>query len=99
MVKHIILWNLKSELSDEERINGVKKFKTDLEALKEVIPGIIKIEVIINELSSSNADVMLDSTFVDEKALLDYQIHPEHVKVSGLGKSIFCNRMCIDYKA
>ena len=33
-------------------------------------------------LESSNADLMLDSTFTDEEALKGYSVHPAHVEVA-----------------
>ena len=47
------------------------------------MPGLIEVKVNIDgRLSSSNADVMLDSTLESEEALRAYASHPEHVKVA-----------------
>ena len=82
MVKHIILWKLKDEYSGvecEQIKNGIKE---GLESLLGKIPGLVEIKVITKGMQSSNADVMLDSTFEDEAALLGYLDHPEHVSVA-----------------
>ena len=42
MVKHIILWTLKPELSDAEKENIKKEIKTGLENLKGKIPGLVE---------------------------------------------------------
>ncbi len=50
--------------------NEVKAgIKTGLESLKGKIPGLTDIKVEAAPLASSNADVMLDSTFENEEAL------------------------------
>lgn len=97
MVRHVILWNLKEELSLNEREEGAVRVKKELEALSGKIPGLISIEVIINPLVGSNAEIMLDSKFESKEALDGYQIHPEHVKAATFVRSVTCNRMCMDH--
>ena len=62
MVKHIILWQLKDELSVEEKQEVKKGIKEGLESLAGKIPGLVEIKVQTEGLASSNAEVMLDST-------------------------------------
>ena len=61
MVKHVIIWTLKDELSDEEKIQVKKNIKSGLEGLSGKIPGMTDIKVYIDGLSSSNTDLMLDT--------------------------------------
>ena len=84
MVKHVILWTLKDEFSEDEKANIKAGIKEGLESLKGKIPGLVEIKVNINGLSSSNADLMLDSLFENEEALKGYAVHPEHVKAEKL---------------
>ena len=65
MVKHIILWNLKDEYSEEQKEQIRKGIKEGLEGLAGQIPGMIDISVRIDYLPSSTVDVMLDTTFED----------------------------------
>lgn len=100
MVKHVILWNLKAELSDAEKAEVKKGIKEGLEGLKGKIPGLIDIRVNIDGLPSSNADVMLDSSFENEEALKGYAVHPEHVAVAnGKVRPYTSSRVCMDYEA
>ncbi|MCM1082871.1 MAG: Dabb family protein [Clostridium sp.] len=99
MVKHIILWKLSEALEgskkEEVRI-GIKK---NLEGLYGKIPGLVSMKININPLSSSNVDVMMDSTFEDENALKGYQKHPEHVKVADtFVRPYTVARSCMDYE-
>ena len=99
MVKHVILWTLKDELSEIEKADVKKGIKEGLEGLKGVIPGLIDIVVNIDGLPSSNADLMLDSTFEDEEALKAYSINPAHVAVAdGKVRPYTKTRTCLDYR-
>ena len=100
MVKHIILWQLKDELSAEEKATIKKEIKTGLEALVGKILGLLSVQVNIEGLATSNADLMLDSSFEDEAALKLYASHPEHVAVAdGKVRPYTKTRICLDYEA
>lgn len=99
MVKHIILWQLKEELSVEEKEQVKAGIKEGLEGLQGKIPGLVEIKVQNTGLASSTADVMLDSTFEDEAALKGYSVHPEHVAVAnGKVRPFTKNRVCLDFE-
>ena len=103
MVKHVILWQLKDELSDTEKAAvkaGIKAgIKAGLEGLAGQIPGLVEIHVNINALPSSNADLMLDTTFESAEALKGYSTHPAHVAVANSKvRPYYKNRVCLDYE-
>lgn len=99
MVKHVILWQLKDELTAEEKKEVKKGIKEGLEGLAGEIPGLLEITVQIEGLASSNADVMLDSSFTDEDALKAYAVHPAHVAVAdGKVRPYTKTRVCLDYE-
>ena len=96
MVKHIILWKLKSEHNTDAVKRGIKE---NLEGLMGVIDGLVEISVQTDTLDSSNADVMLYSVFTDVQALKNYAVHPEHVKVADTYVRPFTEtRSCIDFE-
>ena len=99
MVKHIILWTL-NEMSEEEKSKVKKEIKEGLENLKGQIPGLLDIKVVTDgRLSSSNADLMLDSTFENEEALKVYAKHPKHVAVAdGKVRPFTKARSCLDFE-
>ncbi len=79
MVKHIILWNLKDEC-DKTAVKT--EMKSALEGLVGVVPGLLKMEIEIDPLATSNVDVMLYSELESAEALKGYAVHPAHVKVA-----------------
>jgi hypothetical protein len=99
MVKHIILWQLKDELQGAEKDAVKQGIKEGLEGLQGVIPGLLEIKVNTNGLASSNADVMLDSSFESEEALKAYAVHPAHVEVAdGKVRPFTKTRACLDFE-
>ena len=99
MVKHIILWKLKDELSAEQKESVKQGIKTGLEGLRGVVPGLVDVRVRTNGLPTSNADVMLDSTLTDAEALKAYAVHPAHVEVADTKVRPFTQiRMCLDFE-
>lgn len=97
MVRHIILWNIREGVENPKAAK--EAIKRELEALKGKIDGLLEMEVVIEPLPSCNADLMLKSTFRDEKSLADYIVHPEHKRVGQtFVRPVVCNRMCIDYE-
>ncbi|MCR4673559.1 MAG: Dabb family protein [Lachnospiraceae bacterium] len=99
MVKHIILWTLKDNFSGAEEDEIKAGIKEGLEGLKGVVPGLVDIQVVTSRLDSSNADLMLDSTFESEEALKGYAIHPAHVAVANEKVRPFTqSRTCLDFE-
>ena len=93
MVKHVILWKLK-EMDENEKESVKAGIKEGLEGLA----GLVEIHVHTNGLASSNADVMLDSTFTDEEALKGYAVNPAHVAVAdGKVRPYTAVRTCLDF--
>lgn len=57
------------------------------------------IRVNIDALPSSNADLMLDTTFETAEALKGYSTHPAHVAVANSKvRPYYKNRVCLDYE-
>ena len=98
MVKHIILWKLKSGMSDDEKKRISAGIREGLEGLAGVIPGLTSIRVRTGYADSS-ADLMLDSTFADRQALESYRTDPRHNAVADRYVRPFVEvRLCLDYE-
>jgi len=100
MIKHIILWRLRSELSADEKREKALAIKQGLEGLSGKVPGLVDIHVQIDgRLASSTADIMLDSTLESEEALKAYSVHPAHLAVAnGVVRPNTELRTCLDYE-
>ena len=99
MVKHVILWQLKDEFDADKKAEIKAGIKEGLEGLQGKIEGLVEIKVNTIGLDSSNADLMLDSTFVSEEALKGYSVHPAHVELANTKVRPFTQtRMCLDYE-
>ena len=100
MVKHVILWTLNPELSEDEKKTVKAGIKEGLEGLVGKVPGLIDVKVNVDgRLESSNADVMLDSTLESEAALKSYATHPAHVAVAdNKVRPYTVQRSCLDFE-
>ncbi len=100
MVKHIILWTLDPELSEEEKKAVKAGIKEGLEGLAGQVPGLVDIKVYTDgRLDSSNADLMLDSTLESAVALKAYARHPAHLAVAnGKVRPYTVQRTCLDFE-
>ena len=101
MVKHIILWKLRSDLSEAQKRTAAEAIKAGLEGLKGQVPGLLEIHVQIDgRLETSNPDIMLDSTLESFDALKGYAVHPAHVAVAnGVVRPNTELRTCLDYES
>ena len=99
MVKHIILWQLKDELTENEKLDVKKGIKEGLESLQGQVPGLVEIKVQTEGLASSTADVMLYSVMESPEALKGYAAHPAHVAVANSKVRPFTKtRLCLDFE-
>ena len=97
-VAHIVFWKLKPEVAGASRSANALEMQRRLEALRDVVPGILRLEVGINvEPSDAAWDVALYSEFADEAALAAYQAHPEHQAVGAWIAEIRADRAVVDY--
>ena len=99
MVKHIILWKLKSDMTADEKTAAKAEAKRRLESLNGKIDGMTALRVETEGLDSSNADMMLDSEFTSAEALAGYQTNPLHLEAAGFVRSVVENRLCLDFNA
>lgn len=98
MVRHVILWTLKDDYSGAQIEEIKAEIKKGLEGLAGHIPGLLDIHVYTEGLASSNADLMLDSSFESEEALKGYSVHPAHVAVANEKVRPFTKtRTCLDF--
>ncbi|MDR0422125.1 MAG: Dabb family protein [Proteiniphilum sp.] len=100
MIKHLVFFKLAEEAEGNVKAKNILLVKEKLEALKQVIPVIRKIEVLSNHpcASSDNYDIVLDSEFDSLEDLEVYSLHPEHQKVGEFIAKVRIGRAAIDYE-
>lgn len=98
MVKHIVLFKLKDEVSADEKLAAMSAFKKAIEVLPVTIPVIRKIEVGLNINSSESWSIALYSEFDTLDDVKAYAVHPHHVAAGKLIADVKESRACVDYE-
>lgn len=98
MVHHIVLWDWKEGLGEQEKKEAAAIIREKLEGVKNQAEGVVSLEVVTDGLVSSNKDIGLISVFESEEALNAYQTHPAHVEAGNYIKSVTAGRTCFDFK-
>ena len=97
MVRHIVSWNYKDGLTEEEKRAHAEMMQTELNKLKQSLDGVLEVKVYADLCASSNRDIMLDSLFESEATLEAYQVHPEHQRLIRTVGALLQDRACVDY--
>ena len=97
MIKHIVMWNVQGDDAAQKAVSaGIVKQK--FEGLRGRIPGLVEIEVGIDESSVDYAcDVVLYSVFQSRQALEAYANNPLHLQVREELGSMRIARYQVDY--
>ncbi len=99
MIRHIILWKLKSDIPADKIPQVKAAIKESLEALPAVIDGLESLSVHTEGLSTSTCDIMLESCLRDAAALEYYKDHPAHVAAAdGFVRPNVDVRLCLDFE-
>jgi quinol monooxygenase YgiN len=94
MIKHIVLWRLKSD-HDE----AMASIRTALEAQMGAIPGLLRVEVGRNIRASSRAaHLALYCEFADRAALEAYHRHPAHTATRAVVDPLVAEHWIVDYE-
>ena len=99
MVRHIVSWKFKPELTEAERQTARETVPPRINALQALIPCALTVKAACPPLDSSNCDLALYSEVAQASDLPLYQNHPEHQAVVPLIQKYFCNRRCCDIEA
>lgn len=95
MIVHIVMFKFK----EENKESNIKEVVKRLNALLELIPELKSMEVGVNFTDSERVfDLSLYSTFETKEDMASYAIHPEHLKVVELIKSVTLESKVVDYE-
>ncbi|WP_077154705.1 Dabb family protein [Bacteroides bouchesdurhonensis] len=98
MVKHIVLFKLKDNVSEAEKLVVMNKFKAAIEALPAKISVIRKIEVGLNINPDETWNIALNSEFDTLEDVKFYATHPDHVAAGKILAETKESRACVDYE-
>ena len=98
MVRHIVMFKLKEFTSPAEKKAKLVEIKEKLEALKDKIDVLDKIEVNFNCNPAETWDLILTTELKSLDDVNTYANHPEHVAVAkGIIGPVKADRACVDY--
>lgn len=98
MIKHIVMWNFKKEIPEEDKAGLKEDMRVNLLSLVGKVPGLLKADYIAEPIPSSTHDMALVTELESVEALKGYSGHPEHVKVADTYVRPFvCDRSCLDF--
>jgi hypothetical protein len=99
MIKHIVMWKLKDHAEGADRAANAVEMKRRLDACADVVPGILKFEVMLAQPGlEATYDVVLYSEFTDKTALEAYATHLTHKALVPFIGAIREGRQCMDYE-
>ena len=96
MVRHVVSWNFKPEVSEERRAELRQELAAAFPTLVGKIPGLTKVLVGAPPLASSSCDLALYCELEKEEDLAVYQNHPEHLKIAAIVRANCQDRRCVD---
>lgn len=98
MIKHIVMWNVRGDDADS-RARNLALVKAQFESLRGRIPGLLHLEVGIDDSRIDYAcDAVLVTEFVSREALAAYAHHPEHLRVRRALGDLRSARHQVDYE-
>jgi len=95
MVKHVVSFKLKGEVSERRRY--AEDFKAALLSLPGQIDGLRGMEVGINDNPAEVWDVVLIATLDTMEDVARYAAHPAHVAAAAIIAPVKVDRACVDY--
>lgn len=97
MIKHVVLFELRSDVAPQEKAQAMENFRKGILALPAEIPFIKHIEVGFNQNPAEKYDIALYSEFETLEDVMAYAVHPSHVAVASALKPYIAHRACSDF--
>ena len=99
MLRHIVMWRFAEEACGHTKQENMDIVKDGLMSLVGVVPSLRSAEVGQDVLHSDMSfDLCLICDFDDLDGMLEYKVHPEHVKVASYIARVKTERVVIDYE-
>jgi hypothetical protein len=99
MIVHIVFWRLHEHANGKSKRDNALEMKRRFEALRGVIPGLLRIDVGVDfAAGEQSSDVALYTEFESRAALDGYQAHPAHKEVAAFVTDLRTERRVVDYE-
>ena len=97
MLRRVVLWRLKAQEAEQKALDA-GTIKRALESMRGKIPGMLNLQVGINEIPSKDAaDVVMIVDFESVDALAVYETHPVHEQVKPMVGPLREERRVVEY--
>jgi hypothetical protein len=94
LLTHVVIWKYRTDVEQETREEHVKLLRN----LAGIIPEVKSLEVGFDTIGLPRSyDTGLVAIFNDRAGLDAYTVHPEHIKVANLGRSISEHVASVDF--
>jgi hypothetical protein len=98
MIRHIVMWTVRGD-DPATRQRHMALVKSEFESLRGRIPGLLHLEVGLDESRIDYAcDVVLVTDFESRDALAAYAVHAEHLRVKQALGDLRTARHQVDYE-
>jgi hypothetical protein len=99
MIRHIVMWRLKSRLTRNVQSEVTGRLEQSLAALRASIPGLLQTWIGWNETDSADAsDLVLYTEFRSWDALRGYESHPMHDQLRAIIGPLRSERRVVDFE-
>jgi hypothetical protein len=96
MLTHIVVWKYKPDIEHairEEHVAQLRRLASVIEEVESLSVGFDVLHL------ARSYDTGLTAVFRDRAALEAYTVHPEHVKVANVGRSISEHVVSVDFES
>lgn len=99
MIRHIVMWRLKSEAKQGGRIQNLDRIQGCLASMRTGVPGVLRLEIGANQAEGPDAsDLVLLADFASWEALQGYERHALHDELRALIGPMRTERRVLDYE-
>lgn len=99
MIRHIVMWRLKSRPAQSGRPEAMDRIEQNLAALRASVPGLLRAWLGLNQADSADAsDLVLCCEFHSWDALRGYESHPLHQELRAIIGPLRAERRVVDFE-
>lgn len=99
MVRHVVMWNFRPEIKEDEKAGLKKDMNENLSKLAGKIEGLLSVSFIEEPKPGSTHEIALVTEHESQEAVMYYASHPEHVKTADTYvRPYTCERACLNYE-